>query len=813
MPPTSPRHVPTNYARLIEFVRVAEALSQSRAEIVTFEQDHAYVLATLGRKVLQPRPLTASERRLLAGDFGHARAGRTVSFAARAADGRLLAALTVADDVQAIAVDGLYTIARLVAETFSESQPVMATHAADAVLSALRDPVVVIDSEFVVRFASQALTTLVGRTPIEVTGQSCLDFIHPDDLEVAAGALGRLVEGREVYRTPMRLLHGSGEYVRVEFTGNDRTSDPQINGIVLSFRSDDRDLELADELDAERGLLSAVLDQLHEGVIATDLLGVPTLVNQAARALHGLEHNTPTTSIRVPDLVFWRGANQPVGLDDHPITRVGAGEHLAAEPYSILQVDGTARHVLISGRPVVNAEGQQVASALAYHDATEALLTESDLRDRALHDPLTGLPNRRQLAERIERGHADRTEDQIALCFIDLDGFKLVNDTFGHAVGDHVLRTVAQRLSAELRPHDVLARLGGDEFVALLAGVVDRCAAGAIAERLRTVLTLPFTIDGNVVGLSASIGVAMSPPTASEAERLLNQADLAMYSAKSKGKNRIEFYFDDLADAARDQQRRIQFLKDSLDHDGVVMQYQPVVDLRTGGVIGFEAMVRCVRPDGGLASPESFLSAAPASGLLWDLDRRAFDLTCQAASEICRRYPHQQLRMGYNFGPLSLCQPDFVAEIQGTMHHRDARPGLICIEISASTAFDLAERSRIVLQELASGGVCTMLGDFGAGDSSLAQLRDLPLRAIKIDHSSTFGHRHAATGVSIAGAFVSLANTLGVAVFAEAVETAEQAEQMRGLGFRAAQGIFFAPPMSLEELHEFLSRPADVRAG
>jgi diguanylate cyclase (GGDEF)-like protein/PAS domain S-box-containing protein len=808
-PSSHHRQVPADYPRLIELVRIAEALSRVRAEIITVVDGHALVVASLGRNVLQPRGLTFGEQRLAETSAGHAVSEHSLSVAARGTDGRLLAVLTMADDVQAIAVDGLYGVARLIAEVFADRSTEDQGDFHRALIDSMRDPVIVMDTEFVMRYASDGVSALLGRSPVELIGASAADFIHPEDLLVAADTLGRLAGGREVYRETLRIRHASGEYVRIEVTGNDRSFDPLLQGLVLCLRSGDRDLELADELERERSLLSAVLDQMQEGVVATDQVGVPTIVNQAARSLHRIARDATADSIQLTDLPLWDAELLPVAVKDHPANRVRAGEHIAGQPYSIYADDGSVRHVIISGRPVVNARGEQVAATLAYHDATQARQTEGDLRDRALHDPLTGLANRQQLADRLMRLAEPRNDLLIGLCFIDLDGFKRVNDTFGHAVGDEVLRSVARRLSAELRPSDLLARLGGDEFVAVLTGAPDRDAAAAIAERLRATIDHPFVIDGTSVTLSASLGIAISLSKELDPDRLLRNADLALYAAKANGKDRVEFFATDLASAADGQNRQVQFLRDCLTYGRLVMHFQPSVNVETGAVVGIEALARCLMTDGSLVGPSSFLTAAVASGLICELDRQAFDLSCAAAAALRIRVPRLQVPISCNFGSLSVSQPGFAAEVLRTIEQYGLDASQVCIEVTENTAFELAEREHETLRELSVHGVKLILDDFGTGYSSLAHIRNLPLAAVKVDPSlSSSIEASSSTDSAIARAFVKLADSLKLMVVAEGVESNDQLERAKALGFRVAQGYLYSPAIPLDDLILLLCAPS-----
>jgi diguanylate cyclase (GGDEF)-like protein/PAS domain S-box-containing protein len=792
------------HPRLIELVRIANAISSGQAEIVTVVRDHAFVVASLGRNVLQPRTFLESEQRLVREDSTFIAAGQSSSFAAHSESGELIAMLTVVPAPAPETLEALRSVARLIADCFEQDETALTVEHDTALLGALRDPVLVVDSAFMIRYASSGVAALLGRTPKELRNRSAGDFVHTDDLHQAIEAFDRLAGGREAYRAVLRLRHGSGEYVRIEITGNDRLADQRIQGIVLSLRSGDHELELEHSLERERSLLSAILDQLHEGVVAIDPLGRPTVVNQAAKYLHGLARSSSPDGLTTHDLALFDADGRHVPPNDHPIPRVQAGEHISSQHFTLHAADGSLRHVLVSGRPVTNAKGEQIASVLAYHDSTEAQLTEGNLRDRAMHDPLTGVANRQQLRERMVKLAMGPAGTQLGVCFIDLDGFKLVNDTYGHAVGDEVLRTAARRLAAELRPSDLLARFGGDEFVALLTGAPDTFTALAIAERLRSTIARPFVVDGNIVTLSASMGVAMTPSKGMNEDVLLRSADVALYTAKAAGKNRVELFDDHLASATKDQHRQWEFLKSMLDSGGLSLHFQPAFEISSGRILGVEALARCLNANGEPVGPSAYMKAAVASGLVRELDRQAFALACKAAALLRDEYPDRIVPIACNFSSLSVAQPGFDEELLDVIQRFGLTTDRVCVEIAESTAIELSATARDALRGLTGQGVALILDDFGTGYGSLVHLRELPLIAVKLRHSFlTKLGEHSAEQV-VAEAVVKLAETLTQIAVAEGIETEEQLEQAQAVGFRVAQGYHFAPPMSLPELVDLL---------
>jgi diguanylate cyclase (GGDEF)-like protein/PAS domain S-box-containing protein len=792
----------STHPRLIELVRIAATLAQAPAEIVLLHDQRALVVATLGRTILQPRPLSASEREVFTTSASHAVTAEGVSFAVRERAGTMVGALSVHGQPEPRTVDALHGVARLIAELFQQDV-VTSSGMWEALIEGQRDAIVVVDSDFRILFANRAVGNQFGRTPMELVGTNAIDLLHPDDLEAAFEAMVRLAGGREVYRLFVRVLHAEGEYHRFEITGNDLSDDPRVGGIVMSLRGDERDLELEAELEGERSMLRAVLDQLHDGIVTTDRFGAPTLVNQAARRMHGLTSDRPARLLSLDDLFVLSASGSPVDHQNHPVARVCRGETLMSESMSLLS-EGQIRHVQVSGQPVVGAGGVQLGSVVGYHDVTNALQAQRELIERALHDQLTGLPNRRHLHEYFTSLRDKQTEGLLGVCFIDLDGFKLVNDTHGHRVGDMVVRDAAARLSGVLQNDCFLARVGGDEFVAVLSNVTKTEDAMAAAETIRSALRLPFLVAESELLLSASVGLALHDIVTFDEDVLLRQADIALYAAKACGRNRVELFTEALAVAAEHEQRQHEMLRNTLDRDGLVMYFQPLIDCHTEEVVGFEALARCRLSDGTLVGPSTFLDAAISSGLICELDRKAFDLSCQAVAALRQVRPDRHILMSCNFAALTIVQSNFVRDVLETVARHGIEPTDICVEITESTAFEAGDAAINALRELHELGFQLALDDFGTGYSSLAHLRDLPLASVKVDRSFTTHLGHGTSERAITQAVVHLASSLDLSLVAEGVETSEQLRQAREMGFRIIQGYYYSPARPLFEAMELL---------
>ena len=790
----------SGHPTVIDVVRVASTLTGSFVEVVVFEADRAMVVGSLNDGLLQPRPLTPAELILAGSDHRDARTNDETSTAIVDHHGVAIGAMTVRHgptlpDVTEV-LHGLSRIVASLVDVESEDEDLH-----EILLENLRDAVVVVDADMMISYANRSVGIQIGRSPVEIVGTSVVDLLHPDDVADALDSLLRLGTGSEVYRLAVRVLHGTGEYIRLEATGRDLTANPKVAGILLSLRNGDHDLELESSLERTRRVSNALVEQLHDGIVATDAVGSLLVVNESAREILGLPSGTYPAEMAVDSLEFLDSDVLPVDRDRHPIRRALSGEHIVREHMTVV-TGGLVRNIVVSGRPVENSGGERIGAAIGFHDITEARRYQHELQHIALHDHLTGLPNRRQLKNLVAElasTAADGDARPVAETLIDLDNFKVINDTHGHRVGDQVIRIAAHRLAACCGSDDLLVRLGGDEFVVLSRGKAVEEAVEA-ANEMRRRLAEPFDIDGHAFNLTCSVGVAHLVVEDVNEDSLLRFADLALYEAKARGRNQVAVFDHELAEAAQTASRQRDFLRDVLAEDRLVMHYQPLVDGITDEIIGFESLARFRTRSGDVVGPGEFLDAASGTGLVWELDRRAFELTCDAAATLADW--SDGLTIACNFSPLSIVQPEFVDHVSRTMRHRNVEPSMICIEITESAAFAGGSIALDALRGVHQLGVRLALDDFGTGYSSLSHLRDLPLAAVKVDRSFVAKAETHPAERAIAEAVVSLGHGLGVDVVAEGVETIGQLDWARSVGFDTIQGWYHSPARSLEEILE-----------
>jgi diguanylate cyclase len=542
---------------------------------------------------------------------------------------------------------------------------------------------------------------------------------------------------------------------------------------------------LIEDNPADASLAAACLGVDYELVHARTLAAALTLLGERSFACVLLDLQLPdgggtealahvrTAALDVPVLVM-------TDSDD---------EQLALEA-----VREGAQDVLVRGR--VDEQGLRRAVTLAI----ERKRVESRLAHQVLHDDLTGLPNRALFLDRLGQAlsRLGRHSTSVAVLFLDLDRFKAVNDAFGHAAGDELLRAVAARLASVLRAGDTAARLSGDEFAVLCEDVAGERHAVGVAERVAEALRSPFAIGGDEVYARSSVGIALAVHGDEEAETLLREADAAMYRAKQRGGGVYEVYDEGMRTRTARRHDTEVALRRAIDRGELAVRFLPEIDLQTGAVCGAEALVRWDDPDRGLVSPIDFIATAEETGLILPIGAWVLEEACRYA----RRWPG--IVTAVNLSPRQSAHPDLIDVVAGALERTGVDPASILLEVVESSVTDDLERSAGVLRRLEALGVRIALDDFGTGPSSLRALQRLPVSDVKVDRSLVDRLPEDAQAVALMGAIVSLAHALGLRTAAEGVETAEQAETLRALGCDMAQGFYFHRPLAAEELEALL---------
>jgi diguanylate cyclase (GGDEF)-like protein len=574
----------------------------------------------------------------------------------------------------------------------------------------------------------------------------------------------------------------------------DDITDPEVSDLRLLLVEDN----VGDAVLVREMLRTALWDRV-------ELVHVKVLSDACAQ-VGGLEPACVLLDLSLPDAVGLEAVTQmKAAAPDIPIVVLSGldDEHLALNA-----VQHGAQDYLIKGR----VDEVLISRSIRY--AIERKRAEVALAHQALHDPLTGLPNRALFLDRLENAlaRAQRGSAGIGVLFLDLDRFKVVNDSLGHEAGDRLLLDVANRLRGVVRPGDTVARFGGDEFT-ILCDVRDERDAVLIAERVAAAVEAPFTLDDNEAFLTTSLGIALTTGREeADAEALIRDADAAMYRAKERGKSRYELFDSDMRSRAVDRLEVENALHGALDRGEFRIFYQPAVDLRTGEVIGVEALVRWQHPERGLVGPDQFIALTEETGLI-------VPLGSWVLREACRQWRRWEdsgtptPRMSVNLSARQLGQPDLVDVVAEALQETGMDPGRLSLEITESTVLADTESALATLEALKRHGVRISLDDFGTGYSSLALLKRIPVDELKVDRSFVAGLGLDPQDSPIVSTVIGLAEALGLAAGAEGVETSAQAEELRRIGCLDAQGFYFARPQPPERMTMLLGSRLDVVDG
>ncbi len=467
---------------------------------------------------------------------------------------------------------------------------------------------------------------------------------------------------------------------------------------------------------------------------------------------------------------------------------------------------GAIKDVVVTDA-VLPGSQRRVVSLLDISERKEAELM---LRHQAFHDPLTNLPNRFLLMDRLQHAlqRASRGSKRFAVLFLDLDRFKLINDSLGHIAGDKLLKKMAHAVSSCLRQEDTLARFGGDEFVILAEDLNDLPQPVRIARRILTCLEKPFNVNGNSIYISTSIGIVMGSPRYTRAEQIIRDADTAMYRAKALGKGCYSIFDETMHLKAVKRLDMENDLRRGIEHNELQVYYQPVMDLSRQTMVGFEALVRWLHPEQGLIPPDAFISIAEETGLVVPLGNYVMHEACRQTRRWAQQFPFRQdMVVHVNVSALQLKQKNFVREVQACLHETGLPAHCLKLEITESMLMSLEDQAVAVFMELKKLGLQIAIDDFGTGYSSLSYLHQLPVDTLKIDRSFVMEMIKNNENEKIVTTIISLSHVLGLNVIAEGIESAEQLTILEGMSCEYGQGYHFSKPLPSRNLRHLLAHP------
>ncbi len=613
----------------------------------------------------------------------------------------------------------------------------------------------------------------------------------------------------------MRVMQERQPYRDLEFQRRGPTGDHWIrsngkpvfdeDGRFLGYRGTGRDITA--EKQAELALRESEeryrrLVELAPDAVVVHVRGIIRYANRRAAEYVGLAS---------PEQLVGRSVLEFVHPEDRERVRARwdridtSGGPVPAAEIRIVRADGIERWIETRATPVVDRG--EAAVLLVATDITDRRRSEERLAYLARHDALTGLANRMLVVDRLGQAVrlAAREGHLAALLLVDLDGFKGLNDTFGHLFGDRVLQLVADRMRSELRACDTVGRLGGDEFAVVLPHVQSSVGAELVAERLGRSLGRPFTIEGRSCRIAASIGIALGPEHAADAEGLLRRADLALYRAKALGRGGWAMFEGGMLQQVERRRGIEAALRRHLAEDSLEVHYQPLVELASGRIVGAEALVRWPASESEQVPPDVFVAVAEASGLIGELGRRVLAHALADLRRFCA-VAGRTLRVAVNISPHELVDRDYAARVTSILAEAGVPGELLELEITERVLLERSGGIADTLARLQAAGVQLAIDDFGTGYSSLTYLKRFPVHRLKLDRSFVSGLPDDPGDLAIVEAITGLARAFRLPVIAEGVERPEQADCLRRLGVQDAQGYLWAPPVPRETFEELLRR-------
>ena len=654
--------------------------------------------------------------------------------------------------------------------------------------------------------ASELWLKKLGRSESEVLGQPFTAFMAPESLTLIHSlVLPRLLDAGDCHQVPCRWITAQGQSLETRLSAvwerNHRGRHTRALAVIEDVTENHRLASFA----AEREFTEVTLHSIGDGVVATDARGLVQYLNPVAEHLLGVPREQ-LLGRPFDDVVVLQDQDTQARLDS-PVRRCLQERRSSGLPGSALLrgAQGQLHPIQDSVSPILGRRGELLGAVMVFQDVREARAMAQRMAHLAHHDALTDLPNRVLLQDRIQQAceHALREGGGFGVMFLDLDHFKNVNDSLGHAAGDELLREMAHRLRSTLRNCDTICRLGGDEFVMLIGDIHAPQDLGQVAEKVLAEVSRPCHVAGRDMAVSVSLGLAVYPEDGQNVEALMKHADAAMYRAKREGRNRYHFFSKALDEAATLRLQIETELRAGLAADQFVLHYQPLVNAITGQVRGAEALVRWQRAPGECIGPLAFVAVAEECGFIVQLGQRVLELACaQLRSWLDAGLPLE--RLAINISPMQFNASGFSSQLLSTVLAHGIDPHLIELEITESTLMRDPAHALAVLTDFRAAGMKVALDDFGTGYSSLSYLRRFPVDTLKVDRSFVADIHDDPEDRQLVEAILAMARTLCLHVVAEGVENLQQAQLLATMGCDTMQGYLFSQPMPASQMGEWL---------
>jgi len=647
----------------------------------------------------------------------------------------------------------------------------------------------------IIRFSEHGIRLITGNVKqLEMTKNEYLASIHPNDRANIVSDINQCIDAAKEYNVDHRIITKRGN---VRWFNTKGTLVRDNSGSAITMLGVSVDITERKLFEEKLHLSSRVFRDTHEGIIITNADKVIVDVNPAFCHITGYSHDEVIG--RNPS--FLNSGKQTESFYKNIWKQLSLYGHWQGEVWNCKK-DGELYAELLN-ISVLKDDNNVTFYLGIFTDITQAKRQQEQLSRIAHYDLLTNLPNRVLLADRLSQTmlQCRRHNNSLAVVFLDLDGFKHVNDSHGHDIGDKLLIALSIRLKDALREGDSLARIGGDEFVAVLTNLGSVADCVPVLERLLAAAAKPVTVNDIVLNVSASIGVTIYPEDNLDAEQLMRHADQAMYIAKQMGKNRYHLFDTSQGDTVKLQQTGISLIREALANNWFVLYYQPKVDMRTGSMIGVEALIRVQHPERGLLSPIEFLPVIENNALMIDVGEWVINAALSQINHWQILTPSLNIKVSVNVAAVQLQQPEFTARLtELLLAHPQVDARNLELEVLETSALnDVAHVSK-TMQDCKALGVEFSLDDFGTGYSSLTYLRRLPASLIKIDQSFVRDMLEDSNDLAIVKGVIALANSFKRSVIAEGVETPEHAATLMLLGCYLAQGYGIAKPMKAEDI-------------
>ncbi len=565
----------------------------------------------------------------------------------------------------------------------------------------------------------------------------------------------------------------------------------------------------AEALFEEKERAQVTLNSIGDAVMSTDVRGNVTYLNAVAEKLTGWPlaeaAGRPLEEVfQIVDSTTRATVQNPMALAIQENKTVGLTPNCI-----LIRRDGVESAIEDSAAPIHDRRGHVTGAVMVFHDVSMARAVSLRMAYLAQHDSLTDLPNRILLNDRLAQAMAmaHRHRQKLAMLFLDIDRFKHVNDSLGHAIGDRLLQSVAQRLLACVRSSDTVSRQGGDEFVILLSEVMQVQDAAVIADKILKILSAPHRIESHELDITVSIGIVIYPDHGLDAETLLKNADFAMYHAKDNGRNNYQFFRPDIKVSAIERQSLESGLRHAIERNELTVHYQPKINLNTGALSGAEALLRWCSPEHGVVHPAQFIPIAEECGFIVPIGRWVLREACRQA-RAWQDAGLPPLRIAINVSAVELRAKKFAEGIHATLKEVGLEPCYLDLELTESFLMDDSASTTEVLRTLKDMGIQLALDDFGTGYSSLSYLRRFPIDILKIDQSFVRDLATVADDANIVTAVIGMGKSLRMTVVAEGVETQEQFAFLKNQGCPEGQGYYFNRPMAAAEFGQWLERGA-----